>query len=268
MNKFTNQHYARVEKNMISYIELLKSRSKAIPTLAILDPTPNKASNSYISGIKKDFSMLDIGEPTVIAGVKPCMDFLNGNDKDPYTGIISVSDPLFQKYFRMAGPVSKDVEGVIGNNSVIPSTALAIFKNIHAYFNYQFPEGKNICIINRSPLIGMPLQKLLLSTNSTVTIMHSHTTLETKHLLCPTMDVIVTATGDPGSFDQYMVSSSKDQLIIDVGMGLDEDGKIHGDISDDAIANNKKGFYIDYRDIGRYTRLCLIENLFTINIQD
>lgn len=264
MNKIDMKN-SKVEKNAISYIKMLASKFDEKPTLAILDPSPDKASASYISGIKKDFEMFNLGEPTVIIGVGSCMDFLNSNNKDQYTGIICVSDSFFQRYFRKAIPVSKDIEGVAGNDKVIPSTALAIFKHIHGYFDYKFLEGKNVCIINRSATIGIPLQKLLMTNNCTVTIMHSHTTLETKHLLCPNMDIIVTATGVPGSFDQYMVSSSKNQLIIDIGMGLDENDKIHGDISDDAIANNKKGFYINYRDIGRCTRLCLIENLLTVS---
>lgn len=264
LGKIVHAKGSKMENNAISYIKMLASKFDKKPTLAILDPAPNEASASYISGIKKDFAMFNLGEPTVITGTNTCMYFLGGKNKDQYTGIICVSDPFFQKYFRKAVPVSKDIEGVAGNDKVIPSAALSIFKNIHWYFNYKFLEGKNVCIINRSAIVGIPLQKLLMGNNCTVTVMNSHTPLETKHLLCPTMDIIITATGVPGSFDQYMVSSSKSQLIIDIGMGLDENGKIHGDISDDAIANNKMGYYIDYKEIGRYTRLCLIENLLTV----
>ena len=36
-------------------------------------------------------------------------------------------------------------------------------------------EGKNVVIINRSLLVGKPLEQLLITANATVTICHSRT---------------------------------------------------------------------------------------------
>lgn len=230
------------------------------PRLAILDPAPTKQSANYIAGIKKDFNKFGITPPTVYTWTA-CNSFFYKNEEDRYDGVICVSGDTYKDAFTYKVSPEKDIEGISGRTKLVPCTAAAIFKIITSYFSFSELESKRVAIINRSKTIGIPLRDLLLGVNCTVLIMHSHTPLETKRLLCPNMDIIVTATGEPNSFDQYMVANCRDQLIIDVGMGFDMNYKIHSDMSDKCIYLNHTGKYVTYKDVSPITRLCLIENL-------
>ena len=87
-------------------------------------------------------------------------------------------------------------------------------------------EGKRAAVIGRSMVIGKPLSMLLLKENATVTICHTRT----KELpeICRQAEILVAAAGKAGMVEESWVSDGA--VVIDVGINVDENGKLCGDV--------------------------------------
>ena len=87
--------------------------------------------------------------------------------------------------------------------------------------------GKRAVVIGRSNIVGLPVAKLLLDENATVTIAHSRT----KNLpeVTREADILVVAIGRPKFVTADMVKPGA--VVIDVGVNRDpETGKLCGDV--------------------------------------
>jgi 5,10-methylene-tetrahydrofolate dehydrogenase/methenyl tetrahydrofolate cyclohydrolase len=80
-------------------------------------------------------------------------------------------------------------------------------------------EGKNVVIIGRSKIVGLPLSMLLLSRNATITICHSHT--ENIQEKIKQADIVVSACGKPEFIRGEWIKPGA--VVIDVGINAIED---------------------------------------------
>ena len=88
------------------------------------------------------------------------------------------------------------------------------------------PEGKNIAVVGRSLVIGKPVAMLLLARNATVTLCHSRSA--DLPAICREADIVVYATGRPRAYGlEYFANG---QIILDVGINVDEEGNLCGDV--------------------------------------
>lgn len=138
-------------------------------------------------------------------------------------------------------PQNQDVDGLTATNmgmltqgnkdAIIPATANACYHIIKKMFGEDL-SGLNATVVNRSKLIGQPLQALLTNHNATVTLCHS----KTRNLPVPmiTSDVLITGIGKPKFFNSQDCSDEY-QLIIDCGINRDEDGKMCGDWNEESL---------------------------------
>ena len=87
-------------------------------------------------------------------------------------------------------------------------------------------SGKKVTLIGRSLIVGKPLFMLLLQENATVTVCHTRT----KDLAqeCRNADIIIAAAGSAKMITQDFVKPG--QIVIDVGMNVDKDGNLCGDV--------------------------------------
>ena len=92
-------------------------------------------------------------------------------------------------------------------------------------------EGKRAVVVGRSNIVGLPVAKLLLNENATVTICHSHT--ENLGSITREADILVVAVGQAGTVRGDMVKPGA--VVIDVGINRGEDGKIHGDVDFESV---------------------------------
>lgn len=139
-------------------------------------------------------------------------------------------------------PQYKDADGLTSINmgmltqghkdAIIPATANAVYHIIKKYFDEDL-SGLNATVVNRSKLIGQPLQALLTNHNATVTLCHS----KTRDLQSPMIksDILVTGVGKAKHFNSGDCSDEY-QLIIDCGISYVE-GKLIGDWDEDSLAN-------------------------------
>jgi methylenetetrahydrofolate dehydrogenase (NADP+)/methenyltetrahydrofolate cyclohydrolase len=92
-------------------------------------------------------------------------------------------------------------------------------------------DGADAVVVGRSKLVGVPVARLLLSANATVTVCHSRT----RDLpgVCSRADVLVAAVGVPRLLGADAVKPGA--VVIDVGMNRTEEG-LCGDVDFEAAA--------------------------------
>jgi methylenetetrahydrofolate dehydrogenase (NADP+) / methenyltetrahydrofolate cyclohydrolase len=90
-------------------------------------------------------------------------------------------------------------------------------------------EGAEAVVVGRSKLVGVPVARLLLAANATVTTCHSRT----RDLpgVCRRADVLVAAVGVPHLLGADAIKPGA--VVIDVGVNRTEDG-LRGDVDFDA----------------------------------
>lgn len=105
-----------------------------------------------------------------------------------------------------------------------PCTAEAVMEVLKAY---GIPiSGKRAVIVGRSLVVGRPLAMLLLKENATVTVCHTRTkNLEEE---CRRAEILVAAAGRAKMLGASHVGEQA--VVIDVGINVDEDGKLCGDV--------------------------------------
>lgn len=86
--------------------------------------------------------------------------------------------------------------------------------------------GKTVLLIGRSDSIGKPLFNELLKRDCTITLAHSQTVELGSPRYLTAYDVIITAAGVPKLIDLNQCFAD---LIIDVGVNQDENGRLCGD---------------------------------------
>jgi methylenetetrahydrofolate dehydrogenase (NADP+)/methenyltetrahydrofolate cyclohydrolase len=119
------------------------------------------------------------------------------------------------------------------------------------------PKGKRAVVIGRSKIVGLPVAKMLLDANATVTLCHTRT------VDLPSVtrgaEILVVAAGVPKMVTGDMVSDGV--VVIDVGMDRDpETGKLCGDVDFDTVAPKASAITPVPGGVGPMTIACLIEN--------
>ena len=208
--------------------------------LVIIQVEGDKASDSYVKNKVKLGAELGIKVSHVMLKNDTTQDKLERviefyNNENSVNGII-VQLPLPKHLNERKAldkiDVEKDVDGLstaqIGrltteNGRVMfPCTALGV---LNMLINITKLEGKDVVIVNRSNLIGKPLQTLLTKENATVTMCHS----KTKNLKekIQNADIVITGIGRAKHFDKSYFRDG--QIIIDCSMNMYE-GKLCGDV--------------------------------------
>lgn len=119
------------------------------------------------------------------------------------------------------------------------------------------PKGKRAVVIGRSNIVGLPVAKMLLDANATVTTCHTRTV--DMPSVTREADILVVAAGRPKMVTADMVKPGA--VVIDVGMDRDpETGKLCGDVDFDAVAPKTMAITPVPGGVGPMTIACLMEN--------
>jgi methylenetetrahydrofolate dehydrogenase (NADP+)/methenyltetrahydrofolate cyclohydrolase len=116
-------------------------------------------------------------------------------------------------------------------SALIPATPGAVMEIIR-YYDIDL-QGSNVAVLGRSMVVGKPLAMMLLNENATVTICHS----KTKNIaeICRKADIIISCIGKAGFVTEEFVCGRS--IVIDVGINLNKEGKICGDVAYDKVEN-------------------------------
>ena len=222
-------------------IEVLKSKGVS-PRLAILRVGQREDDLAYERGLLKRFEVtgsdVDVNvldEKVSQAELDSTFDRLN---KDPEVHGILVFRPLPEglsdEHMRKTIDPGKDVDfmdvrtmagvlaGVPGCSA--PCTAEAVMEMIRHYKIET--RGKKVTVVGRSLVIGKPVALLLTTANATVTVCHTKTQNVAEE--CKRADIIVACCGVAKIISERYVRQG--QTVIDVGMNVDDEGKLCGDV--------------------------------------
>ena len=162
-------------------------------------------------------------------------------------------------------PQHKDVDGLTDLNmgmlvnnredAIVPATAQGVYEILRRMFRSDDLSWLNVTVVNRSQLIGKPLQALLTNHNATVTLCHSKSEYDFDGA-----DVVVTGIGHAHSY--YSEDFFDGQTIIDCSMNRDEDGHLCGDVNYKDVLDYCEGVDITPvpSGVGILTTACLMLN--------
>ena len=135
-----------------------------------------------------------------------------------------------------------------------PSTAVACMKVLDHYD--IDPAGKKVVVIGRSLVIGKPVAMLLLARNATVTICHSRTRnlVETVR----EAEIVICATGRARAYGADFFREG--QTVVDVGINVDAEGKLCGDVDFESVENLVDAITPVPRGVGSVTSAVTVDH--------
>lgn len=110
-----------------------------------------------------------------------------------------------------------------------PCTAQACMELL-AHYGVDL-TGRRVTVIGRSLVIGKPVSMLLQQANATVTMCHTRT--KSLPEVCRGAEILIAAAGRAGLVTAAHVSPG--QVVLDVGINVDENGKLCGDVDFEAV---------------------------------
>ena len=261
-----------LKQQMAAEVATFEDRYGRVPHLAVILVGEDPGSVSYVTGKAKASAEVGIKNTTIRRPSTISEEELLGiiaelNADDAVDGIL-VQLPL-PKHIDSdkviaAIDCSKDVDGFHPMNvaalwqkqpCVLPCTPKGIIKMLKVA-GVEI-AGKNAVVIGRSNIVGLPVSKLLLDENATVTMTHSRT----KNLgeVTSKADILVVAIGRPKFVTADMVGEGA--VVIDVGVNRDpETGKLCGDVDFAAIEPKASVITPVPGGVGPMTICCLMEN--------
>lgn len=244
------------------------------PSLAVIlvgdDPASHIYVNSKVRQAKEvGINSIDIKLPESTSS-KELADLIKKlNDDDNVDGIlIQLPLPKHIKEGDMLDLVdpNKDVDGFSvlnqgklfqNRDSILSATPKGII-NLIDHYKIEL-EGINATVIGRSLIVGMPMAKLLLNRNATVTTCHRYTKNLVEHT--KNADLIVVATGQKHLIKKDMVKEGV--IIIDVGINR-EGNKIYGDVDYENVKEVASYITPVPGGVGPMTISALLENVYEV----
>lgn len=247
--KTANQIY----KSLKPKIEYLKIEHNIIPKLSVIIVGNNPESLSYVKmknkkcqelGINSEICHMDTNNTT-----KDIIKLVTKLNKDMNVHSILVQLPLpkhldTNKIISSINP-DKDVDGfhalnmglltINQNPNLVPCTpkgCLYLLKK-----NSIELKGKNIVIIGKSNIVGLPLSLMLMHENATVTVCHIDTINIQEHT--KRADILIVGCGVPEMIKEDWIKEGVN--IIDIGINFINDlegkngKKLVGDVDFDSV---------------------------------
>ena len=250
------------------------------PCLTVILVGDNPASKIYVKNKILIAKKIDIESREILLGSDVTEDELIHHisilNKDPNVDGILVQLPLpkhisEKKIINLISP-SKDVDGFhpenfgklfMGDPKFIPCTPLGCLYMLK--HEIDDIKGKNAVIIGRSNIVGKPMASLLLSSDCSVTIIHS----KSKNIEVHTRkaDILIVAVGIPQMIDEKFIKPGA--IVIDVGINRLESknndnssnkGVLVGDVKFENVLKIAKKITPVPGGVGPMTIACLMHN--------
>lgn len=236
----------KIVEEMKVKVEELKSKG-VNPKLAILRVGERSDDLAYERGVLKRFEPAGVEVEVTCLPVDVSQEELDKTfdaiNNDPKVhGILvfrPLPKPLSDEHMRKTIDSGKDsdfmdnrnMEFVLsGKSDAAPCTAEAVMALIKHYGIDT--KGKKVTVVGRSLVIGKPVALLLITANATVTVCHTKT--ENIEQECKNADIIVACCGVAKMITPDYVKPG--QIVIDVGMNVDNEGKLCGDVDYEKVS--------------------------------
>lgn len=232
----------KVSDGIKEYVSKELETLSFVPKLAIVRVGENPDDMSYERGATKKLKSfgLDVASyvfPQDISDEDFKNAFKNINEDDEVTGILLLRPlprTINEKDIENMIDPKKDLDGISPINiakvfagdttGFSPCTAEAVIEVLKAY-DIEL-TGKRVTVVGRSMVVGKPVSMLLLKENATVTMTHTRTVDLKK--TCSDAEIVVAAAGRAKMLNSDYCG--QDAVMIDVGINVDENGKLCGDV--------------------------------------
>ena len=261
-----------LKQEMAADVATFTEKYGRVPHLVVILVGEDPGSVSYVTGKAKASAEVGIKNTTIrreaTISEEELLGIIDELNADAEVDGILVQLPLPKHIDSdkviVAIHAEKDVDGFHPMNvanlwlkqpCTLPCTPKGIIKLLKRA-NVEI-AGKDVVVVGRSNIVGLPVSKLLLNENATVTIAHSRT----KDLKEVTRraDILVVAIGRPKFVTADMVKEGA--VVIDVGVNRDpETNKLCGDVDFAAIEPIASAITPVPGGVGPMTITCLMEN--------
>lgn len=232
----------KVSDGIKEYVSKELETLSFVPKLAIVRVGENPDDMSYERGATKKLKSfgLDVASyvfPQDISDEDFKKAFKDINEDDEVTGILLLRPlprTINEKDIENMIDPKKDLDGISPINiakvfagdttGFSPCTAEAVIEVLKAY-DIEL-TGKRVTVVGRSMVVGKPVSMLLLKENATVTMTHTRTVDLKK--TCSDAEIVITAAGRAKMLNSDYCG--QDAVMIDVGINVDENGKLCGDV--------------------------------------
>lgn len=232
----------KVSDGIKKYVSKELETLSFVPKLAIVRVGENPDDMSYERGATKKLKSfgLDVASyvfPQDISDEDFKKAFKDINEDDKVTGILLLRPlprTINEKDIENMIDPKKDLDGIspiniakvfAGDTSGFsPCTAEAVIEVLKAY-DIEL-TGKRVTVVGRSMVVGKPMSMLLLKENATVTMTHTRTVDLKK--TCSDAEIVIAAAGRAKMLNSDYCG--QDAVMIDVGINVDENGKLCGDV--------------------------------------
>lgn len=232
----------KVSDGIKEYVSKELETLSFVPKLAIVRVGENPDDMSYERGATKKLKSfgLDVASyvfPQDISDEDFKKAFKDINEDDEVTGILLLRPlprTINEKDIENMIDPKKDLDGISPINiakvfagdttGFSPCTAEAVIEVLKAY-DIEL-TGKRVTVVGRSMVVGKPVSMLLLKENATVTMTHTRTVDLKK--TCSDAEIVIAAAGRAKMLNSDYCE--QDAVMIDVGINVDENGKLCGDV--------------------------------------
>ncbi len=232
----------KVSDGIKEYVSKELETLSFVPKLAIVRVGENPDDMSYERGATKKLKSfgLDVASyvfPQDISDEAFKKAFKEINENDEVTGILLLRPlprTINEKDIENMIDPKKDLDGISPINiakvfagdttGFSPCTAEAVIEVLKAY-DIEL-TGKRVTVVGRSMVVGKPVSMLLLKENATVTMTHTRT-IDLKKT-CSDAEIVIAAAGRAKMLNSDYCG--QDAVMIDVGINVDENGKLCGDV--------------------------------------
>lgn len=263
---------AKMKADMAAEVAELEKKYGRAPHLAVLLVGEDAGSVSYVTGKAKACDAVGIRNTTIrrpaAATEEEILQVIETlNDDEGVDGILvqlPLPEHIDEDRVIAAIRKEKDVDGFHPLNVAalwmkqpcsLPCTPKGIIKLLKA--SGVELQSKRAVVVGRSNIVGLPVAKLLLDENATVTVTHSRT----RNLgeVTRNAEILVVAIGRPKFITGDMVSEGT--VVIDVGVNRDPGtGKLCGDVDFAAVEPKASLITPVPGGVGPMTIACLMEN--------
>lgn len=198
------------------------NKTKACQNVGIVSETITLPKN--ISQGELEITIKELNADKTVNGILLQLPLPNGLDSNKALNLISAEKDVDGLTNVNLGKLISGDKSAIG--SCTPSGIIEMFREYGISL-----EGKNAVIVNRSILVGKPLQIMMTSLNATVTLCHSKT--RDLKSFTKNADILVTAVGKKNFITADMIKENA--VVIDVAIVRDETGKVCGDVDFDNV---------------------------------
>ena len=240
---------------------VLREKLKTTPHLKFVTQEGWHWDDSYIKGLEKDcrdynieFEIEKVGRLDYGVFINRSYlesPFLMSSNINKFTGIWMPPDFTKEEEERLAWT---DIDRVLSDSVYdMPCTPQVVWTYLNI-IGYDL-DGKRVCIVGRGN-VGEPLSRSLIKhSDATVTVCNSRT--RDIYDIFKESDLIITATDVVNMFNMKGIHVP----ILDVGLGVGKDGKLHGNVIEDTIEDDVDFCATGINTFGLLTREELIERV-------